>query len=65
MKTEFYADFSTLEKNVITKKSVKNLSFSSSILLTCKSVWGKELFLGGIFSNYFHRFEISVKFCVF
>ncbi len=44
---EFYTDFETVEKKckkfankkVIAKISVKNLSFSCSILLTCNSVW--------------------------
>ena len=45
------------------QKSEKNRSFSSSILLTC-SVW-QRTFSGGLFSDYFHKFEISVKFCVF
>jgi hypothetical protein len=49
-------------KKVKAKTSVKNLSFSSSILA---KVFGKELFIGGLFSNYFHRFEISIKFCEF
>jgi hypothetical protein len=44
-----YEKFSN--KKVIAKKSLKNWSFSSSILQTCK-VFGKELFLGGLFSNY-------------
>ena len=51
-------------KKVTAKKSVKNQRFSSSILLTCKSIW-QITFSGWIFFDYFHRFEISVKFCEF
>ncbi len=47
------------------KKSVKNLSFSSSILLTCKSVWLRTFSGRTFFANYFHRFKISIKFSVF
>ncbi len=43
---------------------VKYQRFSSSILLTCKSVW-QITFSGWIFLDYFHRFEISIKFCEF
>ena len=43
---------------------MKNQRFSSSILLNCKSFW-QITFLGGFFFSYFHRFEISVKFCEF
>ncbi len=52
---EFYADFKTGEKNVkhLLKKKV-----------TAKSVW-HITFSGWIFLYYFHRFEISVKFCEF
>jgi hypothetical protein len=43
---------------------VQNLSFSSSILLTCKSFW-QIPFSECTFFNYFHGFVIRVKFCVF
>jgi hypothetical protein len=39
---------------------VQNGRPSSSILLTCKSFWK----LCALFPNYFHGFEISVKFCI-
>ena len=51
-------------RKVTAKTSVKNQRFFSSILLTCKSVW-QITFCWWIFFDYFHRFEISVKFCEF
>ncbi len=53
---EFYADFETVEKNVknLLKKGIANKRCEKSefllLLLTCK-VFGKELFLGGLFST--------------
>jgi hypothetical protein len=50
-------------KKVTGKRSVQNWSLYSSIQLTCvEKVIRQKLIL---FSNYFHGFEISVKFCVF
>ncbi len=46
------------------QKSVKKWSLPSSVLLTCKRSW-RITFYGCTFFNYFHRFEISVKFCIF
>ena len=46
-------------KKVTAKKSVKNQRFSSSILLTCKSVW-QITFSGRIFFDYFHRYERKI-----
>ncbi len=70
---EFYADFENFEtnvKNLLTKKlqpkKVWKIRGSPLlyILLSCKSVW-QITFSLFIFFDYFHRLEISVKFCEF
>ncbi len=53
-----------VNKKVMGKKSVQSWSLSSSILLTCKRFW-QITFSGCTFFQNFHRFEISVRFCVF
>jgi hypothetical protein len=63
---EFLADFKFVEKvlkiytkKVLSKTSLTNMSKSG------KSTFLLITFFWNIFENFFNRFEISVKFCVF
>ncbi len=42
-----------------------NAEFYADFETVEKNVKNLQLFLGGFFFNYFHRFKISVKFCNF
>ncbi len=71
---EFYADFETVEKNAknsLTKKlqakkgAKLGIFLNSSFILLIYKSFLQITFSGCTFFNYFHGFEISVKFCVF
>jgi hypothetical protein len=57
---EFHADFESVEKKVISKTSLTNMSKSE------KSAFFRHVFADNFFLvHFFNGFEISVKFCVF